>query len=177
MRTSGGAEYARRLDFTFIRDRIAAGGLQWVCYRGPDRVARDQLSAYSFYNFLEATDTDLYLCSLGRSVDWSSQNDKLMIGTLGVIGQFERGIIRERTHTAIKARFVDTGRGYPGFTPIGTRRNAQMYLEQVPSNGLTSSRPARCTPGSGPTAAPASASSPRSSPKSSASRSAVTASA
>ncbi len=49
MRTSGAAEYARRLDFTFIRDRIAAGGLQWV---GPDRVARDQLSAYSFYNFL-----------------------------------------------------------------------------------------------------------------------------
>jgi hypothetical protein len=45
MRTSGGAEYERRLDFTFIRDRIAAGGLRWVCYHGPDRVARDQLSA------------------------------------------------------------------------------------------------------------------------------------
>ena len=26
-----------------------------------------------------------------------------MIGTLGVIGQFERSIIRERTHTAIEA--------------------------------------------------------------------------
>lgn len=61
MRTSGGADYEHRLDFTFIRDRIAAGGLQWVYYRGPDRVARDQLSAYSFYGFLEATDTDLYL--------------------------------------------------------------------------------------------------------------------
>jgi Resolvase, N terminal domain len=97
MRTGGAAEYARRLDFIFIRDRIAAGGLQWVGYRGSDRVARDQLSAYSLYNFLEAANTDLYL---GRSVDWSSQNDKLMIGTLGVIGEFERGIIRERTHTA-----------------------------------------------------------------------------
>jgi len=69
MRTSGGAEYERRLDFTFIRDRIAAGGLQWVCFRGPDRVARDQLSAYSFYNFPRATNTDLYLCSLGTGDD------------------------------------------------------------------------------------------------------------
>ena len=30
MRTSGGAEYDRRIDFAFIRDRIAAHGLKWV---------------------------------------------------------------------------------------------------------------------------------------------------
>lgn len=130
LRTSGAADYDRRIDFMFIRDRVAAEGLQWVCYREPDRIARDQHSAYSFYKFLENTNTALYLCSLGREVDWDSQSDKLVIGTLGVIGEFERLAIKARTHRAIEARWLETGRGYPGFKPIGFRRDLQGFLEQ-----------------------------------------------
>ena len=130
MRTSGGLDYDRRIDFTFIRDRVAARGLRWICYRGPDRVARDQHSAYTFYRFLEDTRTELYFCSLGRRVDWDSESDRLLIGTLGVIGEFERATIKARTHNALKSRYLETGRGYPGFKPIGFRRNAQMFLEQ-----------------------------------------------
>jgi hypothetical protein len=174
MRTGGAAEYARRLDFIFIRDRIAAGGLQWVGYRGSDRVARDQLSAYSLYNFLEAANTDLYL---GHSVDWSSQNDKLMIGTLGVIGQFERGIIRERTHTATSRASSTPAAVTPASNRSAPAATPRCTSSRTPSNGPTSSKPARCTTGSGPTAARASASSLRFSPRSSASRSAATASA
>lgn len=132
MRTSGGSDYDSRVDFTFIRDCIAARGLRWVAYREPDRIARELHSAHSFYKFLRDTDTDLYLCSLGRKVDWNNQGDRLMVGTLGVIGEFERGAIKARTHNAIKARWLEEGRGYPGLKPIGFRRNAQMYLEQDP---------------------------------------------
>jgi len=132
MRTSGGADYDDRLDFTFIRDRIATQSLSWVAYREPDRIARELHSAHSFYKFLRDTRTDLYLCSLGRKVDWNSQSDRLMVSTLGVIGEFERGAIKARTHNAIKARWLEEGRGYPGFKPIGFRRTAQMFLEQDP---------------------------------------------
>lgn len=69
MRTSGGADYDSRLDFSFIRDRIANCGLRWVTFREPDRIARELHSAHSLYKFLRDTNTDLYLCSLGRKVD------------------------------------------------------------------------------------------------------------
>jgi DNA invertase Pin-like site-specific DNA recombinase len=130
LRTSGGLAYDQRPDLDFIRDSVATRGLSWICYREPDRVARDQHAAYSFYKFLEDTGTDLYLCSLGRRVDWSSQGDKLMIGTQTVIGEYERGSIKARTHNALKARFLEEGRGYPGFKSIGFKRDAKMYLVQ-----------------------------------------------
>jgi len=132
MRTSGALDYDLRVDFAFIRDRIASRGLRWICYREPDRVARDQHAATSFYKYLQTTDTGLYLCSLGRKVDWDSHGDTLLIGTLGVIGEFERANIRSRTHGAIKSRYIETGRGFPGLVLIGFRRNAHGYLEQDP---------------------------------------------
>ncbi|HEV7807854.1 MAG TPA: recombinase family protein [Solirubrobacteraceae bacterium] len=113
MRTSGGAEYERRIDFAFIRDRIVAHGLKWVIYREPDRIARELHAAHSFYKFLRDSGTDLYLCSLGRKVSWDSQGDRLIVGTLGVIGEFERGAIKARTRNAIKSRWLETGRGLP----------------------------------------------------------------
>lgn len=130
MRTSGGEEYDRRIDFAFIRDRIAAHGLKWVIYREPDRIARELHAAHSLYKFLRDSGTDLYLCSLGRKVSWDGQGDRLIVGTLGVIGEFERGACQARTHNAIKSRWLETGRGYPGYKPIGFRRDAHMFLEQ-----------------------------------------------
>lgn len=53
MRMSGGAKYEHRSDFEFIRHRVADQGARWVCYREPDRIAREQHSSSCFYKFLE----------------------------------------------------------------------------------------------------------------------------
>ena len=132
MRMSGGAEYKHRRDFEFIRHRVADQGVRWVCYREPDRVARNQHSSSNFYKFLEDTDTDLYLCSMGRKVDWDSADDRLLITAQGMIGEFGRSQIKNNTHRAIRDRWLETGRGFPGLKPIGFRRNADGYLEQDP---------------------------------------------
>jgi DNA invertase Pin-like site-specific DNA recombinase len=132
MRMSGGAKYEHRRDLEFIRHRVADQGVRWVCYREPDRIARDQHAAFSLYKFLEETGTHLYLCSLGRKVDWDSAGDRLLISTQGMIGEFGRAQIKANTHRAIRDRWLETQRGYPGLKPIGFRRNADGYLEQDP---------------------------------------------
>lgn len=70
MNMSGKQAFDRRLDFAFIQDKIASEGLSWVAFRHPDRIARHQLPAELFYNYLESTGTELYLCAFGRRVDW-----------------------------------------------------------------------------------------------------------
>jgi hypothetical protein len=57
---SGGAEYKHRRDFEFIRHRIADQGVRWVCYREPDRIARND------------------------------PGDRLLISTQSMIGEFGR---------------------------------------------------------------------------------------
>jgi len=132
MRMSGGAKYEHRRDLEFIRHRVADRGVNWVCYREPDRIAREQLTALRFYDFLKDNDTGLYLCTLGREVDWDNPSDRLLVTTQGVIGEFGRAQIKANTHRAIRDRWLETGRGFPALTPIGFRRNAYDDLEQDP---------------------------------------------
>ena len=65
-RNSGYLPYEARVDFAHIADEIAAGRINWVAWRAPERVGRDLLPVLRFYKLLQDTNTDLYLTNLGR---------------------------------------------------------------------------------------------------------------
>jgi len=128
---SGFNAYKDRADFNIVRDEIAAGRVKWVAWRAPERIGRALLPTLQFYDLLEKTGTDLYLTSLGRKVHW--RRDRVVLNALGMVAEEEGVLIKERTHGALKRRWLEEGRGWPNAIPFGFRRNEHTrYLEVDP---------------------------------------------
>jgi len=131
LHTSGTSRFENRPDFQVIRDGIELGWLRWVSYRGPDRLSRDVLSAELLYDLLRVNNVKLYLGALGRSVDWD--HDYVYLRSLGLASATEAASIKARTQSAIRSRYVDMRRGWPGQRKFGFRRNPYTkYLEVDP---------------------------------------------
>lgn len=131
IQNSGMRPYADRPDFALIEEAIAHGWCRWVAWRGPDRIARDVLPAETFYDVLRRHDVALYLQALGRAVDW--RHDRIALRALGMVSAEEASAIKERTHTAIRSRYIAEGRGWPASKRFGFRRNwATKFLEPDP---------------------------------------------
>lgn len=131
IQNSGMRPYADRPDFALIEEAIGHGWCKWVAWRGPDRIAREVLPAETFYDLLRCNRVGLYLNGLGREVDW--QRDRIYLRALGLVSAEEASSIKERTHTAIRSRYIAEGRGWPSSKRFGFRRNwATKYLEPDP---------------------------------------------
>jgi hypothetical protein len=122
--------FEERLDFAFIASLIEEGRLPFVAYRQPDRIARHTLPAENLYHHLETHDVDLYLSQLGRRVDWRA--DRLYLLSSGMISEQERHNTKDRTHGALRRRWLETGRGWPAAKRFGFRRGADQYHEVDP---------------------------------------------
>jgi hypothetical protein len=124
---SGLRRFEHRPDFAVAEQAIRLGWCRWMAWRGPDRIARDILPAETYYDLLRRHDVDLYLGALGRKVDW--HQDRIYLRALGIVSAEEAASIKERTHTAIRARYPQSGRGWPGSARFGFRRNWARFLE------------------------------------------------
>jgi DNA invertase Pin-like site-specific DNA recombinase len=128
---SGRRRYEERPDFRIIEEAIDIGWCRWVSWRGPDRIARDVLPAEIFYDVLKQRAAVLYLSDRGGLVDW--QLDRVYLRTLGLVSAEEAIAIKERTQTAIRTRYPEQRRGWPGNKRFGFRRNwATKFLEVHP---------------------------------------------
>lgn len=130
MRNSGTRRYENRPDFALIERRIAAGEINWVAFRAPDRIGRDLFPTMQFYDLLKRTNTGLYLCTIGDRVDW--RRHRTLLGIQGVIAEDEHSNIRERTVGAIERRWLEEGRGWPTSIKYGFRRDDHNFLEVDP---------------------------------------------
>lgn len=125
---TGARVYARRPDFAVIEQARAEGWLRWVCWRDQERVAREPMPFEQFMRYALDAPIDVYLQSLGRRVDWNT--DRLMLRTLGIVSAEEREKITERTHRALRERWLKEGRGWPSARRFGFRRNpVTKFLE------------------------------------------------
>jgi hypothetical protein len=128
---SGARDYERRPDFRLIEQAVREGWCRWTAWSVLDRLVREPLPAELFYRFLRESETTLYLASLGRAVDWA--RDRVALRTFGVYSAEERESVFARTHGALKRRFLDEGRGWPGAKRFGFRRNPiTKFLEVDP---------------------------------------------
>lgn len=128
---TGAREYARRPDFAAVEQAHAQGWLRWVCWRDQERIAREPMPFEQFMRHALDAQIDVYLHGLGRRVEWAT--DRLMLRTLGVVSAEEREKIAERTHRALRERWLKEGRGWPSARKFGFRRNpVTKYLEVDP---------------------------------------------
>lgn len=128
---TGAREYSERPDFTLVEQARDQGWLRWVCWRDQDRIAREPMPFEQFMRMILAADIDVYLLSLGRRIDWKT--DRLLLRTLGTVSAEEREKITERTHRALRERWLKEGRGWPGAKVFGFRRDAvTKFLEVDP---------------------------------------------
>jgi DNA invertase Pin-like site-specific DNA recombinase len=128
---SGMRRYEERPDFALLEEAVDIGWVRWVAWRSPDRAGRDILPVETHYDMLRRNHIDLYLHTLGRKVNWKT--DRIILRALGMVSAEEASAITDRTHTAIRTRYVDEGRGYPSAKRFGFRRNpATLYLEPDP---------------------------------------------
>ena len=114
---SGMRPYADRPDFALVEQAISLGWCRWVAWRGPDRIARDVLPAETFYDRLRRDGVGLYLHGLGRLVDW--QRDRVYLRALRLVSAEEAASIKDRTHAAIRSRYIAEGRGWPSSKRFG----------------------------------------------------------
>jgi DNA invertase Pin-like site-specific DNA recombinase len=130
LRTSGVPDMDDRPDFGFLRDRIARGGIAWVGFRHPDRVARHTYPAEAFYRYLEQAGIELYLTSFGRKVDWVA--DRLTLLMHSVVAEQDRNHTVHRLTDGRIRLWLEEGRGDPASRPFGFRRDDQKFLEVDP---------------------------------------------
>lgn len=114
--------YHERPDFLFFEERLAAGEIDWIAARDLDRLLRNELAQALLFDTLRRTKTGLYLARFGRKMDWS--RDKLLLQTLGNMGEHERDMTRERTSSSIISRYIAEGRGRPGSARFGFYRDS-----------------------------------------------------
>jgi len=132
IRTTGSLDYEDRADISFTRACTDERLVRWAAWRDVDRLSRQTLSAQQYYRLLQERGIDLYFVTTGGKVNWTSPSDQLMLTTLGAIGEYERSLIKRRTHDAIKRRWLEEGRGYPNAKRVGFRRDSQMFLAYDP---------------------------------------------
>jgi site-specific DNA recombinase len=112
------AKSLKRPGIASIIERIRAGTIERVVVAKLDRLTR---SIRDLSDLIElCAKNDVALVSVGETLDTSSAAGRMVVNMLGVVGQWEREAIAERTATALghKRR---SGRVY-GTTPFGYRR-------------------------------------------------------
>ncbi len=129
LHTSGTSRFENRPDFEIVREGIELGWCKWVAWRGPDRIAREVLPAELLYDLLRTNGIDLFLTSLNRAVDWD--RDHIYLRSLGLASATEAASIKARTQGAIRARYPDMRRGWPGQRKFGFRRNLYTKFLEV----------------------------------------------
>ena len=129
---SGARRFEHRVDFALAQRAIETDGwCRWVGWRDADRIGREDLPLALYYDLLRRYDVGLYLCDLGRAVNWEA--DRLELGFRTLVSIRERIEIKNRTHNALERTWVRGGRGWPGARPFGFRRNwATKHLEPDP---------------------------------------------
>lgn len=138
--TNYGSEltFEERDDFRWIVEQAELGQLDGVVFREPDRIARKQAVVHPFYDKCKRLDLDIYLASLNRKVDWSSEGDQLQISLINALSEVEAQKIARRMQDAKRRRWVEEGRGWPGCKRFGFRRNKlTKHLEVDPEQWPT----------------------------------------
>jgi site-specific DNA recombinase len=90
-----------------------------------DRLTRKTRDLIDFIDLCEKYDV-AFLC-VHDKIDTSTASGRMFVKMLGVINEFEREQIIERTTAALKAR-RESGKMY-GMVPFGFRRAGQHYVE------------------------------------------------
>jgi DNA invertase Pin-like site-specific DNA recombinase len=121
-----------RTDFNWIFEQVELGLLDGIVFREPDRVARRLAVVHPFYDRCEKLGIDLYLASLGRAVDWTSEGDRLQISMQNTFAEAEARRFAAKAMEAKKRRWAGEGRGWPGSKRFGFRRDADKFLEVDP---------------------------------------------
>jgi hypothetical protein len=151
---SGAKDYEDRPDFELIEQDILSGGVRWVAWRDPDRIAREEHAFFTFLRLMKRSGSTLYLANLGRAVDWTS--DRFQLSVQSAVAADERERIYLRCHGPLHNRWLAEGRGWPACGGFGFRRNKTTkfleidpeqwpfvemafynYLELEPRNGTT----------------------------------------
>lgn len=91
-----------------------------------DRLSRSLKDLIEMVSFLE--ERGVGLKSLHESIDTSSSSGKLIFHIFGALAEFERNLIRERTHAGLKAA---RARGRLGGRPQALKGDAQKMAVQL----------------------------------------------
>jgi len=117
--------YEQRMGFALVRDLRALSGLEWVAWREIDRIARDQMTNMTFCKWLRVNELRLYFAIDPEPlVDWGSS--RLDHAFRRLLAEWEADKIVERTASGRRRRFLEAGRGWPGYIPFGFRRGADL---------------------------------------------------
>jgi hypothetical protein len=124
---------SERQDIDFALELIRDGQADGIVFRDPERVARKQFVAHNVYEDLRQVGGDLYLAEQGRRIDWNADGDVLQLSMMNAFGEVEARRDGRKMHTAIRRRWLEQGRGWPGAKKLGFRRNpVSKFLEVDP---------------------------------------------
>ena len=119
--------YEQRLGFALVRDLVALHDVRWLAWREIDRIARDQMTNMAFCNWMRQSELRLYLATEPEPlVDWNSA--RLNHSVRRLLAEWEADKIVERTATGRRRRYLEAGRGWPGYIPFGFCRGAGNFL-------------------------------------------------
>ncbi len=118
------AKSLKRPGMSSIVAYVQAGGIDRVVVAKLDRLTR---SIRDLSNLIDlCAKHDVALVSVGETLDTSSAAGRMVVNMLGVVGQWEREAIAERTSAAL-AHKRHSGRAYAP-TPFGYRREGDALL-------------------------------------------------
>ena len=107
-----------------ILDAIRAGAVERVIVTKLDRLTRSVRDLSDLLDLF--AQHDVALVSIGETLDTSSASGRMVVGMLGVIGQWEREAIGERTATALGHKRAQ--RQVYGRTPFGYHRQGDVLV-------------------------------------------------
>ncbi len=119
--------YEQRMGLALVRDLFVLHGLEWVSWRGIDRIGRDQMTNIQFCRWLQKNRLRLYLARDSPPlVDW--QTRKLEYAMRRLLAENEADSIVNNTTDGLRRRYLEKGRGWPGLVPFGFMRGPRGYL-------------------------------------------------
>ncbi len=118
---SGYRDYSERPDLLLIEDLISEGWVRWVAWRNIDRIGREMLPIYTHLDVLKKAGVDLYLLREGGRKDLSRSDPSIHLAA--IVANMEGENTHRRTHDALDRRWLEEGRGWPGFKPYATQRD------------------------------------------------------
>ncbi|MDQ3729422.1 MAG: recombinase family protein, partial [Actinomycetota bacterium] len=123
--------FDERHDFQLCVETFDRDECSWVAFREPERVARRVLIAERFYEQLQERGAELWFANRDAPVDWDSETDVCMLSIQNAFGQNERAKLRKRTGEALRRRWVEEGRGWPGARQYGFSRNRRTRFPEI----------------------------------------------
>lgn len=127
VRDSGeSAKTLKRPGIASILDAVRAGTVERVIVAKLDRLTRNVRDLAELVEL--CAKHDVALVSIGETLDTSSAAGRMVVNMLGVVAQWEREAIGERTATAL-AHKRRNGRVY-GPTPFGYRRDGDELVTE-----------------------------------------------